>query len=661
MVGRARSSSAAMLGSSTITAPHVHHISPQSRAPSRSSRRWVAAAVCILLVAITWLVFGQALGHDFVNFDDQTYVYENTKITGGLSIDSIGWAFSHIHSQNWHPLTTMSHMLDCQLYGLKAGGHHFTNVLLHTVAVLLLFAVLREMSGMLWRSAFVAALFAIHPLHVESVAWIAERKDVLSGVFFMLTLLVYARYARAPSLGRYLIITLLFALGLMCKPMLVTLPFVLLLLDYWPLKRFAPATPANAKSSSARWWARQSPQRQLCLEKIPLLALSAASCTVTLLAQAIAVSPTKKLPLLWRLNNAFVACVTYVWQMMRPVRLVPFYEHPGNRLAFTEIVLSIVIVSALTCVAFTLRRRYAYAFTGWFWYLGMLLPVIGLVQVGMQGHADRYTYLPQIGLYIIATWAAADLSSQWPYSREILSAGAAAVIASLMWCAGVQASYWRDSESLWTHALTVNPTNGFAQFSLGDFLLNRGRLNDAIEHFRIAVTVQPWLAPAHFQLGLALSQKGEVDAAIAEYRTVLSLGSETGIVHFNLANALRAKGETDEAIFQYRAALKIQPDYADAETNLGNALLETGNTAEALTLYQRVVALQPENALAHYNLAVALHRQRRLNDAIAHYQKALAIEPDYPDAHQNLGNALLQNGQLDEARLHLKMAENPGK
>src|SRR5262245_11011654 len=352
------------------------------------AKPWVTdVLICLVLVVVTWAVFGQTVTHDFVNFDDHVYVYENPLIIKGLSTEGIIGAFTRTHARNWHPLTTVSHMLDCQLYGLNAAGHHLANVILHTISVLLLFLTLRQMTGALWQSAFVAALFAIHPLHVESVAWIAERKDVLSAVFFMITLAAYAHYARAPSALRYLLVALVFAFGLMSKAMLVTLPFVLLLLDYWPLTRI------GAQKSDVR-----SRLRTVTSEKLPLLALSALSCIATLFAQRQGPSAIDQLPFLWRLNNAFVSYVTYIAQMLWPARLAVFYPHPNDRLPALQVIAAIALLIAISLVVISLRRTKPYLVTGWFWYLGMLVPVIGLIQVGEQARADRYTYLPQIGL-----------------------------------------------------------------------------------------------------------------------------------------------------------------------------------------------------------------------------------------------------------------------
>src|SRR6476646_3127903 len=413
----------------------------------RRSKPWVTdLVVCLGLVAVTWAVFGQTLTHDFVNFDNHVYVYENPLVIRGLSTEGIIGAFTHTHARNWHPLTTISHMLDCQLYGLNAGGHHLTNVILHTISVLLLFLVLKQMTGAFWQSAFVAGVFAIHPLHVESVAWIAERKDVLCAVFFMLTLAAYARYARAPSAPRYLLVALLFAFGLMSKPMLVTLPFVLLLLDYWPLGRL------GGKKSEVG-----SRLRRLIAEKVPLFALSTCSCIVTWFAQRQGPNTIDQLPFPWRLNNTFVSYVTYIWQMLCPVRLAVFYPHPNDRLPLIEVTAAIAFLIGVSLLVIYLRRTKPYLVTGWFWYLGMLVPVIGLVQVGEQARADRYTYLPQIGLYIVIEWEIGDLhlASRSRGHRALVGVVAAIAIVCLGMRAFVQVSYWKNSQTLWSHTLAV--------------------------------------------------------------------------------------------------------------------------------------------------------------------------------------------------------------
>ena len=535
----------------------MHRLRAQSISPPKVNRWWLTIGICIALAGLTWLVFGQTLWHDFVNYDDPRYVYENTRITSGLSISGIAWAFTHIHSMNWHPLTTISHMLDCQLYGLNAGWHHFTNVLLHTLAAILLFLALQQMTGAVWRSAFVAALFAIHPLRVESVAWIAERKDVLSGVCFMLTLLAYIYYTRAPSLRRYLGVVLVFVLGLMSKPMLVTLPLVLLVLDYWPLSRIGGH--------------RSGAGRQLLmavLEKLPLIALAAISSFVTLLAQKGAVGWTEQLPIAARINNAVVSYAAYIWQMFWPVRLAVFYPHPEHRLPFVEIISCLLLLICITAVAVALRKRRPYLVTGWLWYLGMLVPVIGLVQVGWQGRADRYTYLPQIGLYIAATWGVADLTALYRHQRTILSTAAVLVIGALSLCAWVQTSYWRDSEILFRHALAVTVNNDVAENNLGIVFLRQGKVDEAISLLQAAVDLRPDNSPAHENLAKALLQKGQVTDALIHYRKLLELQPDNIEVHNIVGTVLMQQGRVGEGVEEWQKVLAIQPDNGNALSNL---------------------------------------------------------------------------------------------
>jgi len=514
------------------------------------NRCWLSVGICLSLAVLTWVVFSQTLWHDFINYDDPRYVYENTKITGGLSISGIAWAFTHIHSLNWHPLTTISHMLDCQLYGLKAGWHHFTNVLLHTLAAMLLFLALQQMTGAVWRSAFVAAVFAIHPLRVESVAWIAERKDVLSGVFFMLTLLAYANYVGVPRVRRYLVVVFLFACGLMSKPMLVTLPFVLLLLDYWPLNRI-----------KGQLWKRVG-------EKIPLIVLSAVSSVITFLVQKGAVGQTEELPIFERINNAVVSYVLYIWQMLWPVNLAVFYPHPENRLPLWEIACCLLVLMCITVAAIALRTRRPYLLTGWLWYLGMLVPVIGLVQVGWQGRADRYTYLPQIGLYIAATWAVVDLTVLYRYRRATLSTAAILVIGALTLCAWVQTSYWRDSETLFRHALAVTVNNDVAENNLGIVFLRQGKVDEAISLLQAAVDLRPDNSPAHENLAKALLQKGQVADALIHYRKLLQLQPDNIEVHNIVGTVLTQQDRVAEGVEEWEKVLAIQPDNGNAMSNL---------------------------------------------------------------------------------------------
>ncbi|MBA2622830.1 MAG: hypothetical protein H0U88_04310 [Chthoniobacterales bacterium] len=427
---------------------------------------WSQFAVSLLLALLTAIVFERTLRHDFINYDDPAYIHEQPEIIGGLTSRGLAWAFTNTHSGNWHPLTSLSHMLDCQLFGMSAQGHHFTSVLLHLIGTVLLLLVLQRLTGAFWRSAFVAAVFALHPLRVESVAWIAERKDVLSGVFFMLTLAAYAAYVRNSSFLRYAMLVAAFALGLMSKPTLVTLPFLLLLLDFWPMKRTATAT-------------------RLIVEKIPLLIFSAAACIVTFLAQTATMSPLEKLPIGWRIANAFTSVLTYLGQVFWPAKLAVFYPHPRDQLSTVAVVFAVLFVGAVSFAAFLVRRQRPYLFVGWFWFVGMLVPVLGLVQVGLQGHADRYTYLAHIGISVLLAWVIADLTASWAQRRALLSVGAAAVIGVLSWATWKQAAYWQNSETLWRHTLAVTSRNAVAHTNLGNLL----PASEAVPHYEKALEI----------------------------------------------------------------------------------------------------------------------------------------------------------------------------
>jgi len=604
--------------------------------------RWTVLGVCLFLAAIVWVVFGQTLHDDFINFDDDDYVYENPEVFQGLTLHGIIWAFARFHADNWHPLTWVSHMLDCQFYGLNPGGHHLTNILLHTAVAILLFLVLRQMTGALWRSAFVAAVFAIHPLRVESVAWVAERKDVLSGVFFMLAIGAYVRYARHPwSPVRYGLVLLLFALGLLCKPMLVTLPFVLLLLDYWPLNRLAGSVVP----------------KRLILEKLPLLGLAVASGVVTLFAQTGAIRSFNEISLPLRVGNAFISYATYLGQMFWPSGLAVLYPFPANGGASWEMILAPALLISISAGVFVLRKSRPYLLAGWLWYLVMLAPVIGILQVGAQARADRYTYLPQIGLYLMLTWAVADLCVRWRYSRLILVGLSTVILAALIYRARVQTSYWRNSESLWTHTLASTSDNFIAHNNLGNALLQKGKVDDAIAQFQQALQINPHNAEAaHNNFGNALLQKGHVDEAITQFQQALQINPDDANAHNNLGGALLQKGKVDEAITQFQQALQINPDDADAYINLGNALLQKGNADDAIAHYKKALQINPDIAEAHFNLGNALLLKGKVDEAIAHYQQALQIKPDYANALNNLGLALFKKGNVDEAIAQFQQA-----
>ena len=635
--------------------------------------------MCVFLLAAVWLVFGQTLGYGFVNFDDGTYVYDNPQVVHGLNLKGIEWAFTHSVAGNWHPLTVMSHMLDCQIYVLHAGGHHLTSLLLHAATAILLFLVLRQMTAALWPSAFVAAVFAIHPLRVESVAWVSERKDVLSGLFFMLTLWAYTRYAqdvtgdrcqvtgtekaiRPPVMSRvtchvsrfYWLVLLFFVLGLMCKPMLVTVPFVLLLLDYWPLNRFGAA--AN----------RFSIARKLVVEKIPLIAFSIAMCMVTFLIQ----QPDKEIFLSLRISNALVSYSAYCGQMFYPVGLALLYPYPSHGLPMGQVILALLLLIAVSAGAFYWRQKHPHFLMGWLWYLGMLVPVIGLVQVGIQARADRYTYLPQIGLYILLTWTVVELTASWRSRRWVLGGGAVAVLAALIACARTQTAYWRDSESLWTHTLACTSGNSVAHSKLGHAFHDQGRMDEAIAQLEKALEINPDDAEFHYNLGNAFLQQGHVDEAIARYQKALEINPNYAEAHNNLGDAFRQQGRMEEAIARYQKALEIKPDYAEVHNNLGVVFARQGRNEEATAQYQKALAIKPDYAEAHYNLGNAFLKQGHVAEAISSYQKALAIKPDYVEVQNNLAlvlatcpQASLRNGieavRLAERANRHTSGENP--
>jgi tetratricopeptide (TPR) repeat protein len=604
-------------------------------------QHWRVAGLCLMLAAITFAVFGQTKGFSFVNLDDDVYVYENAKVAGGLSLEGLAWVFTHVDCSLYHPLTMLSLMADYQLHGLHAGGYHLTNVLLHTASVILLFLVLRQMTGALWRSAFVAALFAIHPLRVESVAWVAERKDVLSGFFFMLTLGAYVQYVRKPnSLARYLMVAIAFVLALLSKPTVVTLPFVLLLLDYWPLNRFEQPGKLS----------------RLLLEKVPLLALAAGACAMTVLAAGNGIAARAHVTMLSRLGNALVSCAVYLRQMVWPEGLAVFYPQPEKGHPLWTTALSLLVLALITGGVLAFGRKRRWLLTGWLWYLGMLTPMIGLVQTGSFAYADRMTYLPQIGLYLLLAWAVAELSADWSYRRAALGGLAAIILVALIFCARTQTAYWRDSETLWNRALACTTGNFVAENNLGNALLKKGRVDEAILCFQKALQIKPGYAEAHNNLGNALFQKGRVDEAIVHDREALRIWPDSAEAHFNLGLAIFQKGKVDEAIVQFQGALKIKPGYAAAHYALANALRQRGKVDEAISHYQRALHIKPDFAEAHNNLGTALRQKGRVDEAIAHYQEALEMMPENESVHVNLANAFLQKGRVGQAIGHYQRA-----
>jgi tetratricopeptide (TPR) repeat protein len=621
----------------------------------------VTGIVLVFLAIIVWVAFGQALKYDFVGYDDQRYVVQNPWVTNGLTLGGIKWAFTHVHASNWHPLTTMSHMLDCQLYGVQPWGHHFTNILLQATAAILLFLVLRKLTGDLWPSLLVAAVFAIHPLRVESVAWVSERKDVLSGVFFMLTLWAYARYARcngAPYVW-YLTVAILFALGLMCKPTLVTVPFVLLLLDYWPLGRTQSSLSLDDGITRKTWtW--------LVVEKIPLFVLSASSCVATFIAQKQALDASLKPALAERVGNALVSYVTYMGQMIWPARLAVLYPYPEGTLRMGQAILALLLLLTISAAVFVWRKKYPFLLTGWLWYLGMLIPMIGIVQVGSQVRADRYTYLPQIGLCIMCAWGAMELVHRWRRSRVILAGAAFLMLTALITRSYFQTSVWRDSETLWRHATAVTSNNYIAANNLAQVLFESGRFDEAIAECREALRIKPDLAAAHNNLGAALIRSSQasgtalpqnsIDEAIGHYRAALQIKPDFMQARSNLGNALLQKGEVNEAIAEFEKALEVDPQYAEAEFSLGKAFWQKREVNEAIVHYQKAVEISPDYAEARYSLGNIFVAEGKYGEAITNYEAAVRIRADYFEAHYNLGCTLATLGNTSDALVELNEA-----
>jgi len=569
-------------------------------------------------------------------------------VIAGLNMKGIEWAFTHTVVDRWAPLTVIAHMFDCQLYGLWAGGHLLTNVLLHTATTILLFLVLWQMTAALWRSAFVAAVFAVHPLHVEAVSWVSVRGDVLCAFFFMLTLGAYVRYVRKPgSSGRYWTVALLLALGLMAKSMLVTLPFVLLLLDYWPLHRFPKALTKENYLPAAR---------RLVVEKIPLFALVIVSSVVTVIAQGKAVTMVEDHSVIYRICNALVSYVIYLRQMVYPAGLAIPYLDPMNHAPVAGAIPAMALLAAISYGAYLCRGKQPWVITGWLWYLGTLVPVIGITQISYYTHADRYTYLPQIGLYILVTWGIADLCVSLRHRQLLLAGLPVAAIVALILCSRIQTSYWHDSETLWQHAIACTTDNYIAHNNLGNALLEKGEVAQAIPHFQKALEIKPEYPEAQNNLGKALAHEGQEDQAISCYQKAIETRPDFAEAQNNLGTALQQKGQADEAIAHYQKAIEIKPDLPELHYGLGNALLRKGEVNEALESYQKALELNPRYAEARYGMGLAFFQNGKVDEAIESYQKAIENNPDYADPENNLGNVLMQKGEVDQAILHYQRA-----
>lgn len=616
-------------------------------AATRFSPSWAALALAAFACA-NFIAVG---GFDFVRFDDPDYVTQNPYVPAGLTWPGIKWAMTTGYAANWHPLTWLSHMLDVQLFGMNPGAHHLVNVAFHAVNAALCFAVLYRGTSSLGRSAFVAALFAAHPAHVESVAWVSERKDVLSTCLWMVAMLAYIQYWRRPSVRRYVLVVLAFALGLLAKPMVVTLPFALLLFDLWPLGRFSLRSEPGRSVAPDR---RRAATR-LVLEKLPLVVLAAASSIITVIVQRNwgAVGKLSVYPLGLRVENAIVNYVAYIAQLAWPSKLAAFYPYRESVRPWAVVGSAILLLAISGAVVSGARRR-PYLLVGWLWYLGTLAPVIGIVQVGLQSMADRYTYVPFIGLFIIIGWGGLELLERFA-PRRAAPAIAALVLVACSVRTHAQVETWRNSLSLWQHAVDVTPGSAYAQYNLGVVLVQAGRLDDGIARLREALRIDPDYADVHIDLGNALNQRGDVDGAIAEFATVVRLRPDYPEARVAFGDLLHARGRNAEAIAQYEEALRLNPSLPSAHNALGNALTGEGRTAEALTEYTTAVRLSPEFAEAHNNLGAALARSGDYVRATAEVLAALRLKPNEPMFHYNAALMLERLGRTKEALEHLQV------
>ena len=609
--------------------------------------------ICLFLAASVLIVYWPVHNYDFVRYDDNKYVTGNRNVQSGITMQSVRWAFTSGHASNWHPVTWLSHMLDCRMFGLDAGKQHTVNLLFHIVNTLLLFVVFARMTKMLWASAFVAAVFGLHPLHVESVAWIAERKDVLSTFFWMLTMLAYALYVEKPAISRYIVTLLLFAIGLMAKPMLVTLPFVLLLLDYWPLERMNIRVSAKKEENSQQNNIGK-PLSYLVLEKIPFFVLAILSSIVTFIVQRRtgAVQSVDVIDIKSRIGNAIVSYITYIYKTFWPSKLAVLYPHPGSSLLLSRIVTCAMLLVMITTAVILLSRRRKYLVTGWLWYIGTLIPVIGIVQVGVQAMADRYTYIPMTGLLIVIAWGVSDILDSWKYRKKVLITSSAAVLIALSMKSAIQLEYWQDSETLFKHTLDVTSNNYVMHNNYAAFLDEQGKIEQAIEHFTKSLEIKPNAAEVHNNLANALNSIGKTEQAIEHYQKSLSLKPGSSDAHYNLALALSKQNRLDEAITEYYKAIKLDPTNADALSNLGYELAEKGKYTEAVELYKKALALDPDNVIFHGRFGLALAGLQQNDEAIKEFQFVLRATPDDAEMWCNIGILLERQNKTDEAVKH---------
>lgn len=599
---------------------------------SKQTYKYRFFLLCICLVAVIVAVYWPVYKYDFVKYDDNTYVTDNINVQTGLNWKSFHWAFASAgYASNWHPVTWLSHMLDYRFFKDWAGGYHIENVLFHILNTLILFYILNRMTAAIWPSAFVAAAFALHPLHVESVAWIAERKDLLSTFFWLLTMWAYICYVERPGFKWYLASLVLFILGLMSKPMLVTIPFVLLLLDYWPLER---------KFSKI-----------LIIEKIPFFICSLASCTVTFLVQRKggAMSNIELFGPAIRMNNAVAAYVMYIAKMIWPSRLAVLYPHPGNSLSTTKVIICALLLVLITICFVYLGRRRKFLAVGWLWYLGTLVPVIGLVQVGSQAMADRYTYIPLTGLFIIIAWGAKEIIPERLNKNIILTWLAVIALIVSAAAASRQLRYWKNSLTLFGHTLQVTKNNYFILSNYATYLSELGRFDQAIERFGEALEIKPDSSEVHNNLGSALLKIGSTQQAIEHFKLAIKYKPGLSQAYCNLAGALKGQRQYEEAVSYYQQAIKIKPNYVSAWLDLAITFNELKNFDRAIECFNKVLEIDRNNVFAHGYLGMALAAVGKTDEAIKEIRFVLSVRPGDIEMYRNLGILLEREGQTAEA------------
>lgn len=607
--------------------------------------------ICLFLTSAVLLVYWNVQFFSFINYDDNLFVTKNNHVRSGLTLKGAAWAFSSFDpTGNWYPLTWISLMLDSSVYGVNAGGYHWTNLLLHIANTLLLFILLKRMTADPWQSCFVAAIFAIHPLHVESVAWIAARKDVLSGFFFMLTLLAYERYAANPGIMKYISVMAMLLLGLMSKPMLMTMPFVMMLLDFWPLQRISGSSPEEETDQAGqgqRPYSRKS-INNLLMEKIPLLALVLIMVFITFLAQQKtgSIPSLAELPLQSRAANALNAFYCYMQKTFWPESMAVFYPYVGQW-SWLQLVFIASVLTAISIIALAAYRRFPYLTVGWLWYTGTLVPVIGLIQIGSQSMADRYTYIPLIGLFMMVSWGAGNLAEKRESLKKPAAMIAGATIMIFMLLSFRQVQYWRDSSSLFEHAIRVTKGNYLAHGNLGVALMNEGKFEDALVHFHAYKKIRPGEAGNYYNMGVALLRTGRYDEAISHFQKAVKIKPDYADAHAGIGETYLAMARIKEAEIKFRDALKFDPAKMGALNNLINALIQQGRIDEAISLCRKALKDAPNSADTYNNLGVALALKGDIQEAVKQFDTALKIKPDFPMARANLSK-LMGGGKKSE-------------